>query len=61
MCEKNGWENITWPKGMQNEEGLLDFKYMEKPKSVHLSREYYHFDFNENKPNEKFFSLFNNQ
>ncbi|CAB4131012.1 hypothetical protein UFOVP132_34 [uncultured Caudovirales phage] len=30
-----------WVDGLKNEAGELDFKYMEKPQSVHLSREYY--------------------
>ena len=30
-----------WTDGFLNEAGELDFKYMEKPQSVHLSREYY--------------------
>ena len=60
MCKRNGWESIDWPKNMLNEDGLLDFKYMEKPKSVHLSREYYHFDFSTNEKNNKFFNSFQN-
>jgi hypothetical protein len=58
MCDRNGWESIDWPKNMLNDEGLLDFKYMEKPRSIHLSREFYHFDFSTNKKNDKFFNLF---
>ena len=30
-----------WTKYLINEAGELDFKYMEKPRSVHLSREFY--------------------
>jgi hypothetical protein len=32
---------FEWVSRMINFEGELDFKYMEKPQSVHLSREYY--------------------
>lgn len=41
-----------WNNYMKNNKGELDFKYMETPKSVHLSREYYPFwtgkEFNNN-------------
>lgn len=30
-----------WTQYLMNEAGELDFKYMEKPRSVHLSREFY--------------------
>ena len=32
---------IRWTKYLYNDEGKLDFKYMEKPQSIHLSREFY--------------------
>ena len=32
---------FEWVDRMINKDGELDFKYMERPKSVHLSREYY--------------------
>lgn len=32
---------IRWTQHLYNEEGELDFRYMEKPKSIHLSREFY--------------------
>ena len=32
---------FEWTKPLMNDKGQLDFKYMEQPKSVHLSREYY--------------------
>ena len=32
---------FEWVDGMTNTAGELDFKYMEKPQSVHLSREFY--------------------
>jgi hypothetical protein len=34
-------EIVEWTDYLLNEKGELDFEYMEKPKSVHLSREYY--------------------
>ena len=30
-----------WTGHLFNKEGKLDFKYMEKPQSIHLSREFY--------------------
>ena len=32
---------IKWTNYLMNSKGELDFAYMEKPKSIHLSREYY--------------------
>jgi hypothetical protein len=32
---------IRWTQHLYNEQGQLDFKYMEKPQSIHLSREFY--------------------
>lgn len=32
---------IEWIDYLMNDKGQLDFKFMEKPKSIHLSREYY--------------------
>ena len=32
---------IRWTQHLYNDEGYLDFQYMEKPKSIHLSREFY--------------------
>lgn len=44
---------IEWVDYLINDKGELDFKFMEKPKSIHLSREYYpHWNGKEyNKPN----------
>lgn len=53
---------FRWTNGLCNTKGELDFKYMEKPKSVHLSREYYPhwqgFEYNKIKKNnfEVFFT-----
>jgi len=32
---------IKWTNYLLNQKGELDFAYMEKPQSIHLSREYY--------------------
>lgn len=43
-CKKQQSEKvrlIEWTKQLMNDKGELDFKYMEKPKSIHLSREFY--------------------
>lgn len=44
---------FRWCEKLKNKDGELDFKFMEKPQSVHLSREFYpHWqgrEFNENK------------
>jgi len=32
---------IRWVDNLMNKQGQLDFDYMEKPQSIHLSREYY--------------------
>jgi len=43
-CKKQCTENvylIEWVDYLMNDKGELDFKCMEKPKSIHLSREYY--------------------
>lgn len=42
VCKKAGVEFKEWiTPEFYNEAGEMDFKVMEKPKSVHLSREYY--------------------
>jgi hypothetical protein len=43
-CKKHVTKHVQffeWTSGLINQLGELDFKYMEKPKSVHLSREFY--------------------
>lgn len=47
---------IRWTNYLLNDKGELDFKYMEKPRSVHLSREYYPY-WNGIENNEKSVSL----
>jgi hypothetical protein len=44
ICIENGWSVFKWPKEFLNEEGELDFEYMERPKSVHLSPLSYRWD-----------------
>ena len=39
--QSRGAELFRWNEKLKNNIGELDFKYMEKPKSIHLSREYY--------------------
>ena len=42
LCERlNGYTFIEWPKEFSNEAGELDFAYMERPQSVHISPEHY--------------------
>ena len=40
-CHKNSFIYVDWPDGFCNQEGELDFKFMEKPRSVHISPEHY--------------------
>ena len=40
-CEKNDINLIRWTNKLLNSSKELGFEYMEKPQSVHLSREYY--------------------
>jgi hypothetical protein len=40
-CDANGFVFVEWPKHFINEEGELDFSFMEKPRSVHISPEHY--------------------
>ena len=41
LCQKAGIRFIRWTNYLLNDKGELDFKYMEKPHSIHLSREFY--------------------
>ena len=42
LCSKSKYVNsINWTNYLMNTKGELDSKYMEKPRSVHLSREFY--------------------
>ena len=52
VCLENGWKALSWPDNMLNEKGELSFDAMEKPQSVHLSREYYRWDMENNCENK---------
>ena len=41
LCKCHDVEFIHWTNYLLNDKGELDFKYMEKPHSIHLSREFY--------------------
>ena len=42
LCNRlNGYTFVEWPKEFKNEAGELDFAYMERPQSVHISPEHY--------------------
>ena len=53
---KYNYKIQPWPSHYINEHGELDMNVMEKPKSVHLSPEYYQYDLFERKENKLFFS-----
>ena len=53
VCARNGWRCYKHPEIYYNQDRELSFDVMEKPKSVHLSREYYRFDLDENCLNKK--------
>ena len=41
MCSQNSFSFVKWPSFFKNEKGELDFEYMEKPRSVHISPRHY--------------------
>tara|TARA_R100001460_G_scaffold29359_7_gene58508 strand:+ start:2249 stop:3331 length:1083 start_codon:yes stop_codon:yes gene_type:complete len=53
MCERNGWSSYKHPEVFYNHIGELPFDVMEKPKSVHIAREYYRWDLVNNRKNKK--------
>jgi hypothetical protein len=53
MCTRNGWSTWAHPSVYKNSLGELDFEVMEKPKSVHIAREYYRWDLVKDEPNKK--------
>ncbi len=53
MCNRNGWKTWRHPDVYINSFGELTFDVMEKPKSVHIAREYYRWDLVKNEPNTK--------
>ena len=44
ICIENNWSVFRWPQEFLNEKNELDFEYMERPKSVHLSPLSYRWD-----------------
>ena len=52
VCNENGWKSLPWPTNILNDKKELSFDAMEKPKSVHLSREYYRWDMENNCENK---------
>jgi len=55
MGSENGWRIFHWPAKFINSNGELDFEYMERPKSIHLSPQSYRW----NLETDKFNSLHN--
>ena len=51
ICIENDWKVFRWPETFLNDSGELDFEYMERPKSVHLSPMSYRWDLFNNLPN----------
>jgi len=42
LCARlNGYQFIEWPDSFRNEDNELDFAFMERPQSVHISPEHY--------------------
>ena len=52
VCYQWDWTAKSWPKKMLNEKQQLSFDAMEKPKSVHVSREFYRWDMENNCENK---------
>jgi hypothetical protein len=52
MAERNNWKVYKHPEVYFNAIGELTFDVMEKPKSVHISREYYRWNMETNEPNK---------
>ena len=50
---ENKHQTFVWPETFLNENGELDFEYMERPKSVHLSPMSYLWDLFNNAPNPR--------
>ena len=48
VCEQHGWKALSWPENILNDKKELSFDAMEKPQSVHLSREFYRWDIENN-------------
>ena len=52
VCTNNNWKSLPWPDEMLNKNRELSFDAMEKPKSVHISREFYRWDMENNCKNK---------
>lgn len=50
-CNQFSWKFYSWDDSIFNEKGELSFEAMEKPKSVHLSPQFYRWNLREDKPN----------
>lgn len=61
ICLDNNWKLQMWPDWYVNDDSELNMDVMEKPKSVHLSPEYYYYDLFENKLNNNFHNDINKQ
>lgn len=53
ICIRNNWRIYKHPQVYLNDNKELSFDVMEKPKSVHLSREFYRYDFDNDCLNQK--------
>lgn len=53
MCKFKGWNVYRIPKEFFNDEGELSFDVMEKPQSVHISREFHYWDYENDKQNTR--------
>jgi hypothetical protein len=52
ICERNGWNNFTWPNEWYTIVPLEYMKtYMERPKSVHLAPKFHRWNYWKNEPN----------
>jgi hypothetical protein len=52
ICERNGWNNFTWPNNWYTISPLEYMKtYMERPKSVHLAPKFHRWNYWKNEPN----------
>lgn len=54
MCARNEWKTWQHPACYKNSLGELTFDVMEKPKSVHIAREFYRWDLIKDEENKKF-------
>ena len=53
MCNRKGWKTWKHSEVVLNSFGELTFDVMEKPKSVHIAREFYRWDLVKDEPNKK--------